>query len=52
MGAYWGSTMALRYDIGEKFPSVSLIDDRERETSIAELASDQPLFLAFYRGPW
>ena len=44
--------MALRYDVGEKFPSLSLVDDREREVSIADVAAGQPLILAFYRGPW
>ncbi len=44
--------MALRYQVGQQFPSMSLIDDREKEVSIAELAGGQPLILAFYRGPW
>ena len=44
--------MALRYEVGQKFPSLSLIDDRERTVSIEELAGGQPLILAFYRGPW
>lgn len=44
--------MPLRYQVGQKFPSMSLIDDREQEVSIAELAGGQPLILAFYRGPW
>jgi peroxiredoxin len=44
--------MALKYEIGQKFPSVSLVDDREREVSIADLAEGRPLILAFYRGPW
>ena len=44
--------MALRYHVGQKFPSLTLTDDREKEVSIAELAGGQPLILAFYRGPW
>ena len=44
--------MALKYDVGQKFPSIRLVDDREREVSIAELAGGQPLILAFFRGPW
>ena len=44
--------MALRYQIGQQFPSVSLIDDREQEVSIAALAGAQPVILTFYRGPW
>ena len=42
----------LKYHVGQQFPSMSLIDDREQEVSIAELADGQPLILAFYRGPW
>ena len=44
--------MALRYEVGQKFPSLTLVDDREREVSIEEVAGDQPLIFAFYRGPW
>ncbi len=44
--------MALKYEVGQKFPLISLVDDREREVSIAELAEDQPLIVACYRGPW
>ena len=44
--------MALKYQVGQQFPSLSLIDDREQEASISELAGGQPLILAFYRGPW
>lgn len=44
--------MPLRYQIGQKFPDVRLIDDRDREVSIAEVAGGQPLILSFYRGPW
>ena len=44
--------MPLKYEIGQKFPSMSLVDDREQEVSIEEVAGGQPLILAFYRGPW
>ncbi len=44
--------MPLKYKEGQTFPSISLIDDRGNEVSIAEVASRQPLILAFYRGPW
>ena len=45
-------SMALKYQVGQQFPSLSLIDDRKQEVSITELAGGQPLVLAFYRGPW
>ncbi len=44
--------MALKYEVGKKFPSVSLLDDRDRAVSIADLAEGQPLILTFFRGPW
>ena len=44
--------MPLKYEIGQKFPSMSLIDDRSQEVSIEEVAKGRPLILAFYRGPW
>jgi peroxiredoxin len=44
--------MPLRYEVGQKFPAATLVDDQERAMSIAELAGGQPLILAFYRGPW
>ncbi len=44
--------MALRYEVGQKFPSLSLLDDRERSVAIEELAGGRPLILAFFRGPW
>ena len=44
--------MALKYEVGQKFPSLSLVDDQERTVSIAELAGDRPMILAFFRGPW
>ena len=44
--------MQLRYEVGQKFPVVTLLDDREREVSIEELQGGMPLILIFYRGPW
>ncbi len=44
--------MALKYEICQKVPSISLLDDRERAVSIAELAVCRTLILAFLRGPW
>ncbi len=44
--------MALKYEVGQRFPSVRLLDDRQREVSIAEVSDGRPLILAFFRGPW
>ena len=44
--------MPLRYDVGQQFPSMALIDDRGKEVTIEQAAGGQPLILAFYRGPW
>ena len=44
--------MSLRYEIGQKFPSVTLSDDRGQQVSIEEVADGRPLILVFYRGPW
>ena len=44
--------MALRYDVGQKFPSLTLVDDRDNEVAIEEVAGGRPLILIFYRGPW
>jgi len=44
--------MALEYDIGQKFPTTGLVDDRGQEVSVADVAGGRPLVLAFYRGPW
>jgi len=42
----------LQFSVGEKFPDFTLLDDRDREVSLADVAEKQPLILAFYRGPW
>ena len=44
--------MALRYQVGDTFPSLALVDERGKERTIAELAEGQPLILIFFRGPW
>lgn len=44
--------MPLRYQVAQKFPSMTLVDDRGREVSIEEVGKGRPLILAFYRGPW
>jgi len=44
--------MALRYQVGDTFPDLIRRDDRNNEVSISELTKGQPLFLAFFRGPW
>ena len=44
--------MALKYEVGQKFPSMSLVDDRESAVTIEEVAGGRPLFIAFFRGPW
>ncbi len=44
--------MPLNLSIGDRFPDVSMVDDRGASRSMAELADGQPLFLAFFRGPW
>ncbi len=44
--------MPLKYDIGQKLPSMSLVDDCGREVSCEDVAGGQPLILAFFRGPW
>jgi len=47
-----GGVMALRFQVGDTFPSVSLVDERGEERTIAELSGGQPLLLIFFRGPW
>ena len=44
--------MPLRFDLGDTFPDMVRTDDRGNEISLRELANGQPLFLAFFRGPW
>ena len=44
--------MPLKYEVGQKFPSATLTDDRGNHVSIEEVAGKRPLFLAFFRGPW
>ena len=44
--------MPLNLDVGDQFPDVTLLDHDGIERSISEIAKGQPLFLAFFRGPW
>ena len=44
--------MALRFGVGDAFPSVPLLDERGKERTIAELSDGQPLIFCFFRGPW
>ncbi len=44
--------MALRFQVGDTFPSVSLVDERGETRTIAELSGGQPLLLILFRGPW
>lgn len=44
--------MALEYQVGQKFPSIDLVDDRGQAVTVADVAGGRPLILAFYRGPW
>ena len=44
--------MALNIGVGDRFPDVTMVDDRGAARSIGELADGQPLVLAFFRGPW
>ncbi len=44
--------MPLNLSAGDSFPDHSLIDDAGVSTTIGEVTQGQPLFLAFFRGPW
>ena len=44
--------MPLKFEVGDTFPDMTLRDDRGRPVSVSEVAQGQPLFLAFFRGPW
>lgn len=44
--------MALKYEVGQKFPDITLMDERNKAVSIAELADNRPMIIAFFRGPW
>ncbi|MFT7597246.1 MAG: peroxiredoxin [Acidimicrobiales bacterium] len=44
--------MPLNLQVGDIFPDVTLTNDRGQAISIGEVAQGQPLFLAFFRGPW
>jgi peroxiredoxin len=44
--------MALKLVVGDKFPSITLVDERGAQVSIEEVAGGRPLVLVFYRGHW
>jgi peroxiredoxin len=44
--------MPLHLSVGDKFPDSTLSDDRGNSISLSEIADGQPLFVAFFRGPW
>ena len=44
--------MPLNLAVGDRFPDQTLCDDTGNDVSISEVAGGQPLFLAFFRGPW
>jgi len=44
--------MPLNLSVGDTFPDMARLDDRGEETTVREVANGQPLFLAFFRGPW
>ena len=44
--------MPLKFEEGQKFPNVSLGDDRGKEVTVKDVGRRQPLILAFFRGPW
>lgn len=44
--------MPLNLSVGDRFPDVTMHDDRGNPRLISEVADEQPLFLAFFRGPW
>jgi len=46
------AVMPLNLTVGDQFPDVTTTDDRGNARSISEIANGQPLFLAFFRGPW
>jgi peroxiredoxin len=44
--------MALNLDVGDRFPDVMMPNHDGDPVAISEIAKGQPLFLAFFRGPW
>jgi peroxiredoxin len=44
--------MPLNLGIGDRFPDQQMVDDTGAQVSISDVAAGQPLFLAFFRGPW
>ena len=44
--------MPLKLKPGDRFPDLELPDDTGTPRRISAVADGQPLFLAFFRGPW
>ena len=44
--------MPLNLNVGDRFPDVTMTDDRGQVRPISDVVDGQPLFLAFFRGPW
>ena len=44
--------MPLNLAVGDRFPDHAMPDDTGARVTIAEVAAGQPLFVAFFRGPW
>jgi peroxiredoxin len=44
--------MPLKLKPGDRFPDLELPDHTGQATSLSALTGGQPLFLAFFRGPW
>lgn len=44
--------MPLNLNVGDRFPDVTMTDDRGQTRRITDVVDGQPLFLAFFRGPW
>ena len=44
--------MPLNLDVGDRFPDVTMLDHDGEPRTISEVSHGQPLFVAFFRGPW
>ena len=44
--------MALKYAVGQKFPSATVLDESGSAVAIEDVAGGRPMILAFFRGPW
>ena len=46
------NSVPLNLNVGDRFPDVTMTDDRGQVRPISDVVDGQPLFLAFFRGPW